>query len=143
MFITTIFKHHLDTQLYSLITNNIQKVDLTPEMQALLKYLPIESLKKLYVDENSVVSNNNSWLFTVIILINVTLISVFVGATLLIYKSCGQSLPIKSLLIENAIIFAMIGAVQYWFFTNYALKYVPIIPSHMMTSILANFKKQL
>ena len=47
------------------------------------------------------------------------------------------------MLLENTIIFAGVGLVEFLFFKMVATKYIPAPPSLMATSIMDNLKKSL
>jgi hypothetical protein len=50
---------------------------------------------------------------------------------------------IKVLLIELVIVFAFIGVIEYYFFTNIASKYIPVKPSFLNEYIIEKIIKTL
>ncbi len=57
--------------------------------------------------------------------------------------ACPDCFSITKLFTENLLTFAVIGVVEYWFFTNYALKYIPAPPSLLVSSIINDIKDLL
>ena len=55
---------------------------------------------------------------------------------------CHQ-IPMKHIIIENLIIFAGIGVVEFLFFKNIILKYVPVQPSFIMSYLFNSVKNKL
>jgi hypothetical protein len=45
--------------------------------------------------------------------------------------------------MENVIIFACVGVIEYLFFTKVALKFVPAPPSLLVTSLINKFKETI
>lgn len=56
---------------------------------------------------------------------------------------CGKDSGIWHIIVENAVVFIFIGMVEYWFFTNVAIKYVPTSPSLMVDTMIETVKKEL
>lgn len=56
---------------------------------------------------------------------------------------CGKDSGIWHIIIENVIVFIFIGIVEYWFFTNIAIKYIPTSPSLMVDTMIDTVKQEL
>lgn len=114
-----------------------------PIVKQALNKIPFEELKQNYIEENENVALNNQWLFRMIVIIDVFLLSLIVLSNIILYKSCNQNVPLKHILTINGIIFLFVGIVEYLFFTNVAVKYVPTEPSLIITSTLNSLKKHI
>ena len=112
-------------------------------VQATLNTLPLDSLSKLYDKPHEAVKTHNEWLFKVIVGLNVVFALAITIAIAAVSYSCGQCVPFTEILMENGIIFAFVGLVEYLFFTQVAIKWVPVNPSVIVTaffdSVKANF----
>lgn len=85
----------------------------------------------LYQGQDITVSRNNDQLFQMNIIIAVL---IFIGllATIYVrYAFCGKLFDIFEVLGENGLILIMVGAIEYYFFTRIASKYVPVKPSYL------------
>ena len=101
-----------------------------------------ENLSKQYSGQNSdIVSSNRNLVIINIILILVVAI-VFTGYVIY-YKKDGYYINWKELIIENVILFAIIGVIEYLFFTRIASKYIPTSASFISASMIDSVKNQL
>ena len=55
---------------------------------------------------------------------------------IIIYKYLGYNLHLREIFIENIVIFAFVGLIEYLFFTQIASKYIPVTPDVAGTTIL-------
>lgn len=106
----------------------------------LLGMLPLNNFKNIYNKESQLNKANNEWLFTVMILINIIYLFFITLSYVLLSRACNFTIDLKEILIVNAITFAFIGAIEFVFFKNVALKFVPTKPSLMITSIFEDIK---
>ena len=100
-----------------------------------------------YIEQNSktnqlVILNNESVLFFgVIIAISMAVIS---SILFIIFKlTLENDLNISEILIENGITFVFVGVIEYWFFSTYAFKYVPMPASLISSTTIDNIKHLL
>lgn len=103
----------------------------------------ISYLENSYNSEDPVASMNNKWLFRIVVIINILLFLSVALPTLVLNYICDAKIPIKNILIENGIIFAFIGAVEYIFFTYIASKFIPVQPSVIIRSFIASLKNNI
>jgi hypothetical protein len=54
--------------------------------------------------------------------------------------SCSKCIPVNKIVLINLITFACVGIIEYLFFTNVAIKYVPTPPSTLVKSFYKNIK---
>jgi len=147
-----LYVSHIETQAFNaeLVANigpNLQTAfsKLSPRVREqtlkIIRRLPLNTLEKLYDKPSKAVTVNNQWLFKVIILINVALLILIIVSIVIITYSCERCVPLKDILIENAIIFSLVGLIEYLFFTHVAIKYIPVKPSTMITAFIEYLKK--
>ena len=76
--------------------------------------------------------------FTIIILVGILLTMV-----LTVTYECKEKVDMSHILIENIIIFTFIGVVEFLFFTRVAIKYVPVLPSTMINTMIEATKESI
>ena len=97
---------------------------------------------KEYSGEDSDIISNNRKLIIINILLILAVFIVFI-IFVIYYKKNGYEINWKHLLIENVILFALIGVVEYLFFTRVASKYIPTSASFISASLIDSVKNQL
>ena len=113
------------------------------EVISLIKKLPLEGLKRYYTGTDPFVEMYNKWLFrTNTMLIISMVVAVVLAVSILIY-SCNQCIDIKHIIKENVITFIFVGIVEYLFFTKVAIKYIPSLPSTIITTSLNSLKNNI
>ena len=96
-----------------------------------------------YSSENNLIKihndyvENNAFYLSIILLI---ITSVLIILDKLSNISC---INLTKLLTENLLTFIFIGFIEYWFFINYAFKYIPVKPSLLISSFIDNIKIHL
>jgi len=94
-----------------------------------------------YSKPKEVTVEHNKWVkITAISIILMIFLSLFLVLTVLSF-SCNKNIGLLGILKENIITFIFIGLVEYLFFTYVALKYIPVLPSTMMTTVIQTFQK--
>jgi len=115
---------------------------------ALIKYMyENQYMMNNYLEQNSttnqlVTINNESVLFFgTVISLSMAVLSVIL---MIIFKlTLENDLNISEILIENGITFTFVGIIEYWFFTTYAFKYVPMPASLVSSTTIDNIKHLL
>jgi len=118
----------------------------------LLKYMSKDSLKdSLIIDNliqeyskiNNIVNVNNETIIFYSISISIFLFiitSILLSSFKILYP---DYINISETLIESIVTFAIVGVIEYWFFTNYAFKYIPSSASDMIKLFIKNIKNLL
>jgi hypothetical protein len=57
--------------------------------------------------------------------------------------SCPKCLNVTKLLVENVLTFAFVGGIEYWFFMNFAMHFIPAPPSLLFSSAVDAIKQNL
>jgi hypothetical protein len=102
-----------------------------------------QQLIDTYSKPNYLISIHNNSIVNISIYLSIVLL-VFSTALIIADKmSCNSCIHLSSILIENFFIFAIVGTFEYWFFINYASKYLPVPPSTLTNTSIDNIKKIL
>ncbi len=123
-----------------------QFTKLNPEQQALarkaLQGIDLNTLSEMFNHEEKTRKYNNEAIFesikSNIFILVLFLILIVIFAKLVCYK-----LPIKHILLENVIIFAGIGLVEFMFFKYIILNFIPVEPSFLVKYLLDRVKSTL
>jgi len=100
------------------------------------------TLETEYDEELPDITSHNKKLYnTAIICIVLFTVLLFGFGIYMSHK--GFKINWKFILIENFIIFIMIGIIEYLFFVNIAFKYIPVDPSNITNSLLDSLKKNI
>ncbi len=102
-----------------------------------------QTLDKMYSQPDAEQEMHNKWLFGVAIGSVAVLFIMCALFAMTLSLSCGQCIPITHIVVENLIIFSGIGIVEYVFFTNIALKYIPTKPSLIVKSAIEALKDSI
>jgi hypothetical protein len=100
--------------------------------------------KNLFQEDDNERSYINETIIENINMFNITLGVIFFLFVIFsfYYKLIDRDNFIK-LLLENGLTFIGVGLVEYYFFTQVAIKYIPVEPSYIFSSFLDNIKKKL
>lgn len=146
--ISKLSSESINNELIDLVNDNVNShyKNLNEEQKDtfknLLNVMPLDKLSKLYSQPEKVRETNNKHVFTsmklTIFLLLILLVIVVIVARLLCHR-----IPMKHIIIENIIIFTGIGVVEFLFFKNIILKYVPVKPSFIMSYLFNSVKNKI
>lgn len=91
-------------------------------------------------DDESIIQNR--WLKRVTIFVIIFLIVMFITTVCILKFSCNQKIPLKRILLENIILFSLVGMVEILFFLFIARKFIPVVPSLMIRTIINTLKEE-
>ncbi len=138
----------INNELIELVNDNVNShyKNLNEEQKntfnKLLNFMPLDKMSKLYAQPEKVRETNNKHVFSsmklTIFLLLLLLVIIVVVSRLLCHK-----IPMKHIIIENLIIFTGIGVVEFLFFKNIILKYVPVQPSFILSYLFDSVKNKL
>jgi hypothetical protein len=100
----------------------------------------IASIASLYESPSQTTVERNISLKFLSAFTVLSLMGILLTIILTVSLECKESVNLPQILIENIVIFACIGMVEYMFFTRVAIKYVPVVPSTMVDTILHTLK---
>jgi hypothetical protein len=103
----------------------------------------LDILEKQYSKPDSLLIKNNNWLKV----FNITSLAILIiSLTILLTVlslSCSMCVPILHILGENILLFALVGVVEFIFFKEIAMKYVPETPSRIISSFIDRINSNL
>lgn len=113
-------------------------------IQEYFKNISLDYYLDLFNSDNLVRKGINTQLFSQIHIVNVLLVLfliVFIGTLL---STGGITIEAVSyLFLENILTFIIVGVVEIMFFFKVAIKFIPVPPSLIFTSLLSSIKSQL
>lgn len=120
---------------------------LKPLLQALEPELQV--LATTYEGPSDAVRIQNQWIFGAAYFIIGILVAVLLTMLLTLRTSCrGNTTKLMvsawppGILLENLLIFAVIGGAEYGFFSLVASKFVPVMPSEILTDVISYTKQE-
>lgn len=145
--ISKISSDAINNELSELVNQNIDKQldKLTPEQKKFIKekikYTGLDKLSELYSVEDKTRKINNYFVYSTVKITMILLLVIFIVIVAVSRLLCHK-LPLRSILVENLIIFTGVGIVEFAFFKYIILKYIPVEPSFMTKHLLKTIKKQ-
>ena len=147
----------LQGNVNNLISQNLQgvlsKADATsgntlkPLLQSLEPELQV--LASTYAGPSDAVRIQNQWIFGAAYFIIGILVAVLLTMLLTLRTSCrGNTTKLMvsawppGILLENLLIFMVIGGAEYGFFSLVASKFVPVMPSEILTDVITYAKQE-
>lgn len=115
--------------------NNVDNISINwNELNTMANKISINSVKELpEIEENNKKLENIGKIIIISLLLGIFCVYIF-G----IFS--GYNIPIIYIILENILIFSLIGIVEYIFFTKIASKYVPTTPEFISITILDRIK---
>jgi hypothetical protein len=100
-----------------------------------------------YIEQNStindIVNRNNETVIAYSFIASISLIVITSFLMIMFKLSAPQRVNLSELLIENIGTFIFVGILEYWFFTTYAIKYIPTPASLIANSSIDKIKSLL
>lgn len=149
LFVSKLTKEMFEKEISHLIEQNTDKLvhslDNETKQNLILftRVMPLDKLIKKYEEPSEYVLEHNKWVQLSAIALSIIGICILALVMYIVYNSCGQCAPLKHILMENVIVFACVGVVEYLFFTKVALKFVPAPPSLLVNSLINKFKETM
>ena len=125
------------------IENINDKININDKLtvENIKKMFPYDYYVKLFSKEDVRRKSINDEVFFYIKFTNILLILFLVlFAFYLVRTKSINAHQIKEICIENVLTFILVGGVEFLFFTNVALKYIPTKPSLLFTSLIEGLK---
>ena len=106
------------------------------------KMFPYKYYAKLFSKEDVTRKSVNNEVFFYIKFTNILLIVFLILFTFYLVRTNSLNThQIKEICIENVLTFMLVGLIEFLFFTNIALKYIPTKPSLLFTSLIEGLRK--
>ena len=114
----------------------------SPKMNGTLE-ATLKTAANFYETPDRVTEKNNQWLLGVNVLVLLVLFGILAAGAFTIRSACGKHVPLKKLLLENLVLFGIIGFVEFLFFKVAGIKFVPVPPSEMAVLFSEKTKEKL
>lgn len=106
------------------------------------KYFPYDYYHSLFSKEDAMRQSINNEVFFYIKFTNILLVVILLLFTFYLLKTNSITIDqIKEISIENILTFICVGAIEFLFFTNVAMKYIPTDPSLISKSLIGFLRK--
>jgi hypothetical protein len=89
-----------------------------------------------YSTPNKLISDHNQQVVNYGINISVIFLIITIVLFIFLKYSCNKCINITKILIENIVTFTFIGGIEYWFFSEYASKFIPAPPSTLASTAI-------
>ena len=102
----------------------------------------LEQLRPLVTGDDQTAANHNQMLLAVAFGFLAVVLVAFctMAATMASLLPGGVGFMLADIAFENLVIFAIIGAVEIWFFLSIVQHYIPVKPSSLLTEVIADLK---
>ena len=148
-YISKIAKHVFDEEISHLIDESLtdklkefKKIELVQSVQTQIRPVS-DKLEKNWDKPDKAAEFNNNGLFTTLFFVNLLSWVGLIIIIIILNMQKDSTLDIKNIIIENAVIFSVIGFVEFMFFTKIALKFIPVAPSFISQEFLNQVKNQV
>lgn len=106
-----------------------------------LQQYDLSKAKELFSQPDTTISVNNKWLLNLAYTI-ITFLFLFTMILIsCLYFSCKMCINIKEILIENIVIFSLVGVIEICFFLYIASQYIPVAPSVLTSTMIERLQK--
>jgi hypothetical protein len=135
-------EHEINKVINETLNGNIKKLppEIKNKIAEVTKKPFYQNLIKLYETPDRAVRIHNEWLFKVMLYANIFMLLIPVIIIAVLTLGCSKCIPINKIVLVNLITFACVGIIEYLFFTNVAIKFVPTPPSTLVKSFYKNIK---
>ena len=149
VYISKIEKDAFESQIKNTIDSNVKtyigNLDATTKsrVKIIINSPIIEILEERFKRPDPSITEHNWWVEHLSIGIIIVIGLIILTGISTLYFGVGQCAPVLEILKENIIIFIFVGFIEYIFFINVALKYIPAPPSLLVKTIIDTAKTQL
>jgi hypothetical protein len=142
--ISVLEKNAFKTEINKNIDNTLPKAlemnDKNGQIKVMLQQLPLDKLSKIYQKPSESVVIYNYWLKTTMIICIIAGLIGIIISSLFLYFTCNRRIPFWYILLENIIIFTVVGLFEAYFFLTIAFKYVPVPPSLLINRLYEDLR---
>ena len=101
----------------------------------------LNKVKELFSEPDPTMSVNNKWLLNLAYTIITCLFLFTIIFISCLYFSCKMCINIKEILVENIVIFSLVGLIEICFFLYIASQYIPVAPSVLTSTMIERLQK--
>lgn len=144
LYVSKIEEKAFQSEISDLIDENLSKIVL--ENENLLKPIVMPAkpiltrLQKVYAKPDRYTTEKNRLIKLAAVFVLILLLCTIFTIVLTVKLDCGKNVNIGHIILENIIVFIFVAIVEFWFFTNIAIKYIPTSPSLMVNTLINSFK---
>jgi hypothetical protein len=140
---------HIDDEIKSVLTKTTKqflvKLD-DKDKDHIINWTVMGTLagqaKEKYSGESSDVKQHNLELYDKCVMFLI-IFAFSIICLVVFFLLLNVDLRLKFIVVENFVIFALVGMVEVYFFLNIASKYVPVLPDVAVNTVVARFKHDL
>ena len=137
-FISKLEKQAFISELTDLIENAMHSLNIPFKVP---DYININTLINLYSKPDQTTEMYNKLLMNALVLVNIILWVALIIIIFIVKWYNWNELELSIIIIENILIFMVIGVIEYLFFTRIAFKYIPVEPSFMKKQLIQTIQK--
>lgn len=155
--LTALFMFLVSKDVKQLVEGQLKDIASNATKSALLSsgWLPMSKLAPLLntgayqgmldatAQPDPIVVNNNKWAFRSMEMTGVALAVVAIAIILSIRYTSENCIGLKELMMMDLAVFGGVGIIEYLFFTNIALKYIPAAPSDLSRAFVTALQQDL
>lgn len=149
LIISKLTESHIDDEIKSVLTKSTQqflvKLD-KKDKDHIINWTVLGNLagqaKVHYEGESAVVQEHNQHLYDNCVMVLV-LFALSIISLVVFFLLQNVDLRLKFIMVENFVIFALVGMVEIYFFMNIASKYVPVLPDVAINTVVSRLKHDL
>jgi hypothetical protein len=147
LYISKIEQNAFEDEISSLIDDNLgpaiadNKDLLSPIVMSVKPML--KQLQTNYNKPNKYITESNKLIKFAAGFVILLLLCIILTIILTAKLDCGKNVNITHIIVENTLVFIFVGMVEFWFFTNIAIKYIPTSPSLMVNTLIDSLKADL
>ena len=144
-YISGVIKSALDKELSHSIDGvfNSAPANYRAQFKSFSRNISFDKVDTVYGIPDPVVTINNSWLFTLMSVLTLLFCVIFLMFVVFLKIYAPEKIHLGSILKENIAIFTFIGFIEFWFFTNVATQYIPVMPSFIETQFVQDVANSL
>jgi hypothetical protein len=137
---TDAFKSEIKSAIGDNLPKTLAANDKDGAFRKVLQGAPLDTLAKLYAKPERATTVYNKWLFRTMAIVVTGIVLTTAIVMLFLYFSCNQCVPFWTILRDNAIVFLLIGVVEFLFFMTIARRFIPSPPSLMLRRVYDDLK---
>lgn len=141
MYISKLSKKIFDNEISKNIDKLAKNLTKNDNTKKYLQNIPYDSLISMFEEESDYLTIQNDWLFGTIKYGLIAMWIIFIGFIFMLKNNCSTEINITEMIKNNAVTFLLIGIFEYMFFTNIAIKFVPIEPSVLTNTFFSDLNK--
>ena len=146
IYVSQLAKDKFRGELSDVISENLgdalRGADSDGYIKNVLGRVDLQKFKDYYDRPDPAAATENIWLFRTTVMIVIVLVLLLVIVVVLVKLFCRR-IPFGSVLVENLVLFTLVGAVEICFFLFIARNFVPTKPSLIVQTTIESVKENI